>query len=110
MARVIEDYSAQYSDPIVMSSGQRLKLGERGTEDDRWIWCSGEDGKSGWVPLAYIEMDGESATARCDYSAIELSARTGEQVEVRTVESGWAWVIDSHGTAGWLPIENIQRM
>jgi SH3-like domain-containing protein len=110
MARVTRDYTAEFPDPIVMSKGQKLKLGERGVEYDRWIWCSGEDGKSGWVPEAYIEMVGENAIANCDYSAVELTAKVGEQVEVRKEESGWAWVIDSRGNAGWLPLENIEKL
>jgi hypothetical protein len=109
IARVTRDYTAEYPDPLVMNKGQKLILGKRDTEDDRWIWCSGEDGKGGWVPEAYIEMVGDSAIARCDYSAVELTAKAGEQVEVRKEESGWAWVTDSRGNAGWLPLGNIER-
>jgi Variant SH3 domain len=47
--RVTTDYRAAYPDPIVMSAGETLRVGEIDPEDAGWVWCTGRTGKSGWV-------------------------------------------------------------
>jgi SH3-like domain-containing protein len=100
---VVQDYTAQYQDPISGRAGQRLRA-ER--EDDRypgWWWCRGPDGKEGWVPESYLDVHEHEGVLRRDYNARELSASIGEQVTVLEQVAGWSRVTNQRGQAGWLP-------
>ena len=107
--RVMTDYRAAYPDPIVMSAGETLRVGEIDPEYDGWVWCTGRTGKSGWVPQAYIEQRGETGVALRDYDATELSVQAGEELSASDEESGWVWATNSHGQSGWVPAENVER-
>ncbi|MGH2517108.1 MAG: SH3 domain-containing protein [Ktedonobacterales bacterium] len=72
-----------------------------------WVWCTGPDGSSGWVPDAYIERTGENAIIRRDYDAAELTVQAGAEVVVEREESGWFWCVTRQGACGWIPIENV---
>ena len=78
-ARVIADYQAPYPDPIVVKAGDEVSI-DSGKKTDwaGWAWCTGRAGKSGWVPEAYIDRDGDVGHMRCDYDAIELTVHVGE--------------------------------
>ncbi|HEY6581114.1 MAG TPA: SH3 domain-containing protein [Rubrobacter sp.] len=107
--KVVADYRAAYPDPIVMKAGERLRVGVRDEDNDAWVWCTESSGKSGWVPVAYVRLDGEAGTALRDYSAVELSVRTGETLDVLEEEAGWVLAGDSRGRSGWVPLENVER-
>ena len=106
-AAVARDYTAQYSDPIVIRMGDELALGERDTEYGGWIWCTHPDGRSGWVPDSLLVIEGTVGRALRDYSAQELTARAGEVVEIGEAHAGWVWAIDSRGASGWLPVDHL---
>jgi hypothetical protein len=108
--RVTTDYRAAYLDPIVMSAGETLRIGEFDPEHDGWVWCTGQTGKSGWVPQAYIEQRGEVGVALRDYDATELSVRAGEELSASDEVSGWVWATNSHGQSGWVPAEIVERL
>jgi hypothetical protein len=107
MVTVVEDYRAQYPDPIIMKTGDPLQLGEEDVDWVGWIWCTNAAGKGGWVPLDCISGSGETGTALCDYSAAELTARAGECLMVLEERSGWVRATNERGETGWIPIENI---
>ncbi len=107
--RVVADYRAAYPDPIVMTAGERLRVGERDEDNEAWVWCTGSSGKSGWVHVAYVRIDGDAGTALRDYSAAELSVRSGETLAVVDEEAGWVLARDRRGRFGWVPLENIER-
>jgi uncharacterized protein YgiM (DUF1202 family) len=107
--RVVADYRAAYPDPIFMKAGERLRVGEREEDNDAWVWCTGPSGKSGWVPVAYVQTDGDAGTALRDYSAAELSVRTGETLDVLDEEAGWVLARDQRGSCGWVPLENVEQ-
>jgi hypothetical protein len=101
--KVVTDHEPSYPDPIAMHTGDRVKLGKRDPENPGWIWCTAADGKAGWVPEAYLDVDGDVGIARRDYSAVELWVRVEEEVAVTQEESGWCWVTSSSGESGWVP-------
>ncbi|MGH3145544.1 MAG: SH3 domain-containing protein [Rubrobacter sp.] len=107
--RVLTDYRAAYPDPIVMKAGERLRVGEADEDNDAWVWCTGSSGKSGWVPVAYVRRDGDVGTALRDYSARELSVRTGDALDALDEEAGWVLARDPRGHLGWVPLENVER-
>jgi hypothetical protein len=101
------DHEPTYPDPITMRAGDVLQLGQRDDEYPGWIWCTARDGRAGWVPAAYLDVAGDAGVARRDYRAVELRAGAGEVVVVSAEESGWAWVVNARGEAGWVPATKL---
>jgi uncharacterized protein YgiM (DUF1202 family) len=105
--QVIKSYEKVYSSPIHIEPGERISFEERESEWDGWLWCKKSEGDSGWVPLSDLELTNGSATALRSYSAMELSVKTGDSVQIERRESGWVWCRDKDGRSGWVPEENI---
>ncbi len=49
-ARVVEDYLASDPEPLVIITGELLKVGQNDTRWPAFVRCSNRVGKSGWVP------------------------------------------------------------
>jgi hypothetical protein len=81
-------------------------MGREG-EHPGWLWCTNREGKSGWVPVAYLERRGETAVARRDYDSEELAVETGDELIVTHEESGWLWCTNRQGASGWVPAEAV---
>jgi uncharacterized protein YgiM (DUF1202 family) len=107
VCRAISEYRAGYPDPISISAGQELAVGEKQSEWPGWLWCIDRDGKSGWVPEVYVERQDAVAVALCDYDAVELSVHAGEELILGTEESGWFWCTNRTGQSGWVPVEHL---
>jgi SH3-like domain-containing protein len=101
--RVLQEYIAQYPDPITVRAGERVVVGEDDPKFPGWRWCTGPDGRSGWVPEELLDRAERDAVMRQDYTARELSVRAGVEVILHRVVSGWAWVSTADGGAGWIP-------
>jgi hypothetical protein len=110
ICRVISEYQSAYPDPLVVSVGDNLTVSEKESAWSGWVWCTNQDGKSGWVPESYVEWKGNACVALCDYDATELSVRVGEELVVGKEESGWLWCTSQEGQSGWVPAENLERL
>jgi hypothetical protein len=108
----IKAHQRSYDAPITLVNGDRVSLGERELWNDQhlWIWCTNNAGKSGWVPDAFLDIDGDDqhATANRDYDAIELTVSEGESVTLLEQTHGWVWVRGEHGAQGWVPVDHIE--
>ncbi len=108
---VTQAYQRVYDDPVSLKAGEVVRVTERDlwNNDERypWIWCINADGKAGWAPEQFIEVEGEQGIARYDYNAIELTVPEGETVEIWEEVNGWYWVTDQPGNAGWVPTTHI---
>jgi Variant SH3 domain len=108
---VIQPYTRSSENPISFSKGDVVRLGERSKEQwPRWIFCTAQDGREGWVAETMLEIKGEIGTARRDYDAIELSAMLGEELEGFEIVAGWQWCKNAQSEAGWVPLENIRTI
>jgi hypothetical protein len=107
IGRVIADHHAAFPDPLVVRDGEQLAVGDRQTEWHGWLWCTGQDGKGGWVPEGYVERRGDRAALLVDYDATELSVRTGEEVLVGEEVGDWRWCTNHAGQSGWVPVRNL---
>jgi hypothetical protein len=107
--RAVTAYTRSYPDPIVMRAGDPLQAAQEDQEWPGWVWCTAADGRSGWVPVAYVDRQGDRATARRDYSAIELSVAPGDELVAVVEESGWIWATNAQGETGWVPLQNLER-
>ena len=109
LVRVIADYQAPYADPIRVNAGDEVVIDpDKHTGIPGWVWCTNRDGKSGWVPKAYLEYSGKAGKMNCDYDAIELTVHVGEALIVHKAESDFYWVTNQKGVQGWVPIAHVQ--
>jgi uncharacterized protein YgiM (DUF1202 family) len=101
--RVVREYVAQYPDPITVRAGDHVIVGADDPEFPGWWWCTGSDGRAGWVPEQLLQRTGTDVVMRQDYTARELSVQAGVEVVLHHAVNGWAWVSSSDGRAGWIP-------
>ena len=109
VCRVAREYQSPYSEPLAISAGEELTIGEKESSWSGWVWCTNRDGKSRWVPEKYVERKGNSGTALYDYEATELSVSVGEELTMGQVESGWIWCTNQRGQSGWVPADHVEE-
>lgn len=105
---MIRSYRTQYPDPIVIRRGEIIALGKRDAEYPGWIWATGSDGRSGWVPEHFLSVEGDRGQSLRDYSAVELDVAEGTLVTVLEEVLGWALVKTERGV-GWVPISHLSE-
>jgi len=105
---VIKSHNASYPDPIVFSKGEKIKKSNRESEWEGWVWCTAEDGRSGWVPERLLSDLGENAISLRGFSARELSVEEGQKLQMMEVESGWGWCRNESGETGWVPLRCLR--
>jgi hypothetical protein len=108
---VIKDYQTQYPDPLIVSAGDTLEISKEEPWDDNpawiWLWCSNQQGRSGWVPQNYLERSKNQGTMRFDYSTQELTVAVGEILTSTKEAAGWAWCTNQQGKSGWVPLSYL---
>jgi hypothetical protein len=110
---VITVYQIQYPHPLIVHAGDTLQISKEEPWDDNpawiWLWCTSQQGESGWVPHGYLERSGTMGTMRVDYSTQELAVVAGEIVTGTKEESGWAWCTNQQKKSGWVPLHCLAR-
>lgn len=112
---VIQDHTSEFPNPITFEKGTALTVGEKyeGPEGwENWVLCEAPGQEAGWVPAQIIEMVADhTARAREDYTARELSVRTGELLMGEKTLNGWVWCARLSGSgSGWVPLDNLQEV
>ena len=107
-AKVKANYTASSLDPLFIMKGESLVVTHESEEWPGWIWCINNEGKGGWAPVSYLEIDGKSAVAGRDYDATELTVRSGDELKVLDEERGWCWCVNGDDKKGWVPTENLE--
>ena len=104
-------YERPYEDPISLKAGERVLIDSVKTKETDilgWSWCTGPDGRQGWVPTAWItHQDGAGKIVR-DFSALELTVQAGDRVTLHHSESGFVFVTHENGSVGWVPDACLQ--
>ncbi len=107
-AVVLMPYQRPYADPIVVKSGEALQPDfEKHTDIEGWVWCTAEDGRSGWTPKSWMERIGNVWRMTRDFNALELTIQPGEILDIEFEESGFYWVRKTTGETGWVPCANV---
>lgn len=109
MPRIAQDYSTQYPNPITVRVGDRVEVGRDDPEYPGWRWCTGPDGRAGWVPEDLLQLDGTGAIMRRDYTARELDVRAGMDVVLGEAMHGWVWATATDGRSGWIPLRCLAQ-
>jgi uncharacterized protein YgiM (DUF1202 family) len=108
--KVIKAYKSAFPEPLIIRSGDELKIGKRDDKWDGWVWCTNNNGQSRWIPENYLRIRGDSAICICNYDATELTVDVGDELTILKQESGWAWCQKKDEKTGWLPLENVERI
>jgi uncharacterized protein YgiM (DUF1202 family) len=106
--KVITNYTSAFSDPLKIRNGEELLLRRKETVWDGWLWCTTDEGKSGWIPESFVDTTGDLGTANRDYDATELTVMVGDELEILEEASSWVWCRDTTGTLGWVPLDNLE--
>ena len=108
--RVVSPHVATYTDALKAKKGKLVTCGRRDDEWLGWIWCTAADGKSGWVPEAFLQIEGERGWMLRDYNASELTTLPGEILTVETEQSGWLLCVNAASQRGWIPKRNVEEI
>jgi Variant SH3 domain len=107
---VIQSYTRLQENPIACSRGERLTLVIRDQDHIGWIWCITANGREGWVHDSFLDIDGGKATARRDYTGLELNVTIGEELEGLELISLWWFCRNTAGETGWVSLENVRTI
>jgi SH3-like domain-containing protein len=110
-AVVVHAYAAQYSDPIVVARGAPVLVERDDPEFPGWWWCRALDGRSGWVPVEFLDgpvSPGTRSWILADYAARELTVSTGAVLDVLEMRSKWVRARTVDGLVGWLPAAHVR--
>jgi uncharacterized protein YgiM (DUF1202 family) len=105
---VIQAREPDYADPIRVEAGEPVQTFARESEWPGWTWCEARNGKTGWVPDALLQKQGDGALVTKRYDARELAVRSGQSLEVLEERAGWYWCRADDGREGWVPVENCR--
>jgi hypothetical protein len=111
-AIVVEDYDAAFPEAFNLCLGECVMLDREDQEWEGWVWCVDGKGRGGWVPQSFIAAHKDNGTGEmtCDYSAAELTIRTGDRLILFYEESGWYWTSNRLGHSGWVPSSHVKTL
>lgn len=106
--RITRDYQPQYSDPLEVASGEKVRVGREDEEFPGWRWCTAPDGREGWIPVELLTSQDAEASVLEEYSARELEVRSGEEVVVVDSRHEWLLVRNDRNRRGWIPASHAE--
>ncbi|HOP07127.1 MAG TPA: SH3 domain-containing protein [candidate division Zixibacteria bacterium] len=101
------EYRSEFPDPIIVSRGDPLQIGDKKTHYTGWLWVKDADGRTGWLPEEFISRSGATGTALRDCDATELDIFPEDRLIVIETIGGWVRVRTEDGRIGWVPEENV---
>jgi len=108
-ARVIKAHTPNpASAAVFIGPGDPLKIGEESPAYPGWLRATVPDGRSTWIPEAYVQVNGAKGIARVEYDSRELAVKGGEEVTLLLEYRGWVWVRTEDGREGWLPLDVLE--
>lgn len=96
-------HTASHLDPIALRPGDEVTVGRRSEEWPAFLWCTGPDGRSGWVLEEVLSSSTGGAVSVAAYDARELTVAPGEVVDAVEVAGGWSLCRGADGRSGWVP-------
>ncbi len=110
--RVIKQHTSEFPNPMVISKGERLTVGEKSDDNEAWkgwYFCETQDQIKGWVPMQIIDwFNDHEGEARESYSAKEMDVNVGEVLTGTKELNGWIWCQHPDSKEeGWVPAENL---
>lgn len=107
---VVETWKPAYRRPLILTEGDRVKVGQHDTEWTSYRWCTNEAGTGGWVPHDYLVMDEDgTGVSTVNYSTAELSVEADAVVIGFQSAGDWTWCVADDGAEGWVPNRALCR-
>ena len=103
------NHNPEATDVLRVINGDELNYERRKTIYLGWIWCTDGKGIQAWVPEAFVTIEGNNCHMIRDYISREIAIDVGDIVDVIEIESGWAWVSNSVGEYGWIPMDCLEK-
>lgn len=108
-AVVIRDYDSAFPAPIVIRQGEYAVIGHCDLQWPGWVWVTLRCGQAGWAPQQrFSPISAHEVVCLEDYSAHELTVRTGETLTLLEPLNGWFWAQKTGGETGWVPEECVR--
>ena len=108
--RLLADHRPPQRPALVVSTGDRLAIGDLSEEWPAFRRCIKRNDSGGWIPDRYLShlSTGEALALR-SYDTTELAAVERQTVSVIEAddESGWLWCRADAGHEGWIPIRSV---
>ncbi len=109
-ARVIKKHTPEFEHPLKLIKADIVRCTERSTYWKGWIYCPDFKGVDGWIPNSLLEhWDKNEYIVLEDYNSLEMSVEINDEVYILKETNGWAWVKNSNGEKGWIPLENLEK-
>lgn len=89
--------------------GDTVSLLRRGDGMTEWWYCRGDAG-DGWIPIEFMDITGNSARLKRDYTTRELAIDAGAAVNIAESVAGWCFVIDQQNRTGWVLERSLEPM
>jgi SH3 domain-containing protein len=95
--------------PIRVTPGQQVQAGQHDTDWPAFVFITTDDG-AGWVPGRHLDTSSDPAVVIIAYDTTELATTAGEELTLITQDtpSGWAWVRNTAGQQGWVPLRTVE--
>ena len=95
---------------LIIRPGDRVSV--RPEESKTWpafALVANAEGATGWVPKRCLRREGDRAVVTQFYDTTCLDPCAGEVLELieADLDGGWLRCRDSHGTAGWFPVQMV---
>jgi hypothetical protein len=109
--KVLKAHKRSYENPISAKAGDEVHMGQKDNwQGHTWIWCTHQNGLSGWVAESILSVDTIKATLIQDFDALELSVNEGEILKGSKQLGGWVWLSNTQGDSGWVPLKNLEKV
>jgi len=108
--RVIKAHEPEETESLNLFAGEQVQFERRPSEWEGWLWVKSKDGLTGWVPEAWVEIEGKFCTLTHDYDSTELMMEEGDTLYCLLIESDWLWGETPSGATGWVPLECLEQM
>ena len=95
--------------PIRVVPGERVRAGQRDAEWPAFVFVT-TGGGAGWIPERHLDTSSDPAVVVTGYDTTELATTAGEHLILveRDDPSGWAWVRNTTGREGWVPLRTVE--
>jgi len=109
--RATTAHTIPHRPPINVRPGQPVRAGQRDAEWPAFVFVTTDDG-SGWVPERYLDTSSDPAVVIISYDTTELATAAGDELTLIKQDdpSGWAWVRNTAGQEGWVPLRTVEPM
>jgi len=107
--KVIKSHQPESKIHIELKNGDCVTVERRKTQWAGWLWCTTEDGRTGWVPESWVDVSGSQGIMKQDYNSYELTIEPGDFLQGILIESEWLLAKTSDDTTGWVPLECLGK-